>query len=87
MNSIANVELYQGLSGNAGISYRSNKDTDGEKWDLWRGNCGLRWAFHRWFSMSLDYTYGQRKDEIYIRDDYKVNRVMLSLTGSKPYKW
>ena len=52
-------------------------------WETLRGNGGLRLAFLRWFSSTLDYSYADRDDEIDTEDD-KVNRVMLTLTAAKP---
>ena len=67
-------------------SYRTDKDDTGRKWDSLRGNFGIRWSFMRWFSLSLDYTYSERDDDINT-SDYTDNRVMLTLTGARLFRW
>ena len=74
------------LEGYAGSSYRQNKDEEDIEWDRLTGNCGLRWSFLRWFSLSLDYTYSKRDDDVET-DKYTDNRVMLILTASRLYRW
>jgi len=76
----------QGLNGYAGGSYRRDRDSANREWKTWRGNCGLRLVFMRWFSLSLDYFYAQRDDDI-DAEDYTDNRVMLTLSASKLYRW
>ena len=49
------------------------------------GNGGLRLGLLRWFSATLDYSYAERDDDINT-EDYKVNRVMLTLTATKPQR-
>ena len=67
-------------------SFRQNKDTDDRRWHTVRGSCGLNLAFLRWFSLSLDYKYAQRDDDVDL-DDFTDNRVMLFLTAKKLYRW
>jgi hypothetical protein len=79
--------ILEPLSGYVGGSYRQDeRDLDKRKWKTSRGNCGLAWAFHRWVSLSLDYTYVERDDDV-DAEDYKANRVMLIVTGSRLFKW
>jgi hypothetical protein len=70
----------------AGASYRQDKDDLDVQSKFFRGNCGVRWSFMRWFSLALDYTYADRSDDIEI-NSYKNNRVMLVLSASKPYRF
>ena len=69
----------------AGGSYRLDRDPTDREWDTLRGNAGIRWTFLRYFTLAVDYRYAERDDD---RDteDYKSNRVMLTLTGSKLYR-
>jgi len=76
----------ESLNSYIGGSYRWDEDDTDRVSKTWRGNCGLIWDFHRWFSLSLDYTYADRDDDI-DTDDYAVNRVMLTLTGSRLFRW
>lgn len=76
----------QRLKGHAGGSFRHDRDGENREWETWRGNCGLSLEFLRWFSLSLDYTYAQRDDDVG-EYDYTDNRVMLTLTGRKLYGW
>ncbi|MBW2345591.1 MAG: outer membrane beta-barrel protein [Deltaproteobacteria bacterium] len=82
----ADYQLLESLSGYVGGSYRFDKDVGSGKREAWRGNCGIRWAFLRWFSLSLDYSHAERDDDNDIRD-YSDNRVMLILNASKLYRW
>jgi hypothetical protein len=79
-------QILEPLTGYATGSYRHDKDEDDRKWTSTRGSCGLRWDFLRWYSMSLDYTYAERDDDVDM-DDYRVNRVSLILTTSKLIRW
>jgi hypothetical protein len=76
----------QDLNGYAGGSYRRDEDSADREWKTQRANCGLRLIFMRWFSLSLSYVYAQRDDDIDL-EDYTDNRVMLTLTASKLYRW
>ena len=70
----------------AGISYRQDKDDLNTRSKFFRGNCGVRWSFMRWFALSLDYAYADRNSDIET-DSYANNRVMLVLSAAKPYRW
>lgn len=84
-NTRLDYQIMEPLSVYGGASYRQNKDSSDREWNTWRGNCGLRWAFLHWFSLSLDYSYAHRDDDV-DTEDYRVNKVMLLLTASKAYR-
>jgi hypothetical protein len=75
-------ELSCYLAGN----YRWNEDQNDRNWKTWRANVGLKWTFLRWFAMALDYSYAERMDDI-ATDDFTNNRIMLTFSASKLYKW
>ncbi|SPD74971.1 hypothetical protein PITCH_A400006 [uncultured Desulfobacterium sp.] len=79
-------QILEPLTGYAAGSYRHDKDEDDQKWITTRGNCGLRWEFLRWYSLSLDYSYAERDDDVDM-DDYSVNRVMMIFTASRLIRW
>jgi len=86
-NTRLDYQIMEPLSVYGGASYRQDKDLADREWKTWRGNCGLRWAFLRWLSLSLDYSYADRDDDV-DTEDYRVNRVMLILTARKPFsRW
>jgi hypothetical protein len=78
--------ILERLSIYAGAFYRRSKDDREVEVTNLRGDVGLRWSFMRWASLSLEYRYADRDDDIE-RDSYTNNRVMLILNVSKPYKW
>jgi hypothetical protein len=69
----------------AGASYRYDKYTL-NKTDFFRGNCGLRWGFLRYFNLALDYSYSQYHEDLGV-NQYTDNRVSLTIGASKLYKW
>jgi hypothetical protein len=75
--------LLERLTCYAGAWFRHDKDSTNREWETMRGNGGLRFAFLRWFFATLDYSYAERDDDVNT-EDYKVNRVMLTLTATKP---
>lgn len=79
-------QLMEKLNSYVAGSYRQDKDPADREWETLRGNGGLRWAFLRWFSLSLDYSYAERDDDS-DTFDYTDNRVMLLLTTSNQYRW
>lgn len=90
-------EILERVSIYAGLSYRHDKYTL-ESADYFRGNCGVRWDFLRYFFVALDYSYTQRSGDVGLDDnirrsgdvgldDYTDNRVMLSVGASKLYQW
>jgi len=74
------------LNSYAGGSLRQDRDSENREWETWRGSCGLRLEFLRWFSLAIDYSYRKRDDDDDTLD-YTDNRVMLTLTAGKPYRW
>jgi hypothetical protein len=76
----------QGLNAYARGAYRRDKDSADREWKTLSANCGVTLMFMRWFSLSLGYLYAQRDDDIDV-EDYTDNRVMLTLTASKLYRW
>ena len=85
VNTSAEYQILEPLTGYAGGSYRSSEDEDDQKWDITRGNCGLRWDFLRWYSLAVDYTYAERDDDV--ADSYRDNRISLILTAHRLYRW
>ena len=79
-------QLAEPLSCFLGGSYRRDKDPTGRKWRTTRGNVGLRYSFLRWFNAGLEYTYAKRDDDVNA-DDYTDNRVMLTVTASRMFRW
>jgi hypothetical protein len=86
VNAAVEYQALEPLTLYAAGSYRHNKDADDTKWETTRGNCGLSWTFLRWFSLSLDYSYAERNDDLDL-NDYNVNRVALFLTAGRLYRW
>lgn len=81
------IQFSKPFFGYVGGYYRQDeRDIDNREWTSWRGNCGLRWEFVKWLSLSLDYTYAERDDTVDI-EDYKVNRVMLKLKAAPLFRW
>ncbi|MCD4717750.1 MAG: outer membrane beta-barrel protein [Desulfobacterales bacterium] len=85
-NANCDYQILEALNGYVGGSYRTDKEANSEKRETWRGNCGLRWAYLRWFSLSLDYSHAVRDGGNDI-DGYQDNRLMLILNASKLYRW
>jgi len=81
-----NYKILENLDIFAGASYRWSEDDLNFEEDNFRGNCGLRWGFMRWFSLSLEYQYVDRNSDDPF-DTYSYNRVMLRLGATKPEKW
>ncbi len=79
-------QILEPLRGYAGGFYTRNRDQEHMEWQTWTGNCGLVWEFLRWYSLSLDYTYIDRNDDVEMLG-YTDNRVMLMLTTSRLFRW
>ncbi|MFP3927928.1 MAG: outer membrane beta-barrel protein [Desulfobacteraceae bacterium] len=88
VNGDLSYALRERLTATAGASYRhdTQEEPGDRSWDTWRANCGLNWSFMRWFSLSLTYTHTERDHDI-PTEDYKDNRVMLSISGSRLFRW
>ncbi len=86
-NVSAEYQILEPLSAFAIGSFRHDKeDEPNRKYDIIDWNCGLRWTFLRWFSLSLDYTYAERNDDI-SAESYTDNRVSFTLMASRLYRW
>ncbi|MDY6989609.1 MAG: hypothetical protein SWQ30_16300 [Thermodesulfobacteriota bacterium] len=83
-------QIMEPLAAHGGWSYRLHEGKDDEggdrQWGTWRRNLALTWTFLRWFSLSLDYTYANRQDDVET-EDYTDHRLMLNLTASKLWQW
>ena len=85
-NSRLEYRFMQKLNGYADGSYRRDKDPTDREGKTFEGNFGLEWEFLDWFFMSLNYFYAQRDDDV-DTEDYRVNRVMLTITASRVWEW
>ena len=87
-SAVAGVQyqIYENLRGFVNGSYRLDRESTDREWYTLRGNGGFQFTFFRWYSLSLDYTYAERDDDVNT-EDYKVNRIMLRLTARKLYRW
>jgi hypothetical protein len=80
-------ELAERFSIYAGGFYRLDSDViTNREWDIWRGNAGINWNFLRYCTLSLDYRYANRNDDV-DTEDYRNNRVMFIFSISKWYRW
>jgi hypothetical protein len=85
-----NVNVYVG-----GSYRRDNRVGTTQEWDTQRGNVGISWSLFRYFSLTLDYQYAQRDEDIdpnaeatiSRRRDYTSNRIMLTLRAGRLYRW
>jgi hypothetical protein len=84
-----NVKVYVG-----GSYRRDNRVGTTEGWDTRGGNVGISWSLFRYFSLTLDYQYAQRDEDIdpnaeatLTRGDYTSNRIMLTLRAGRLYRW
>jgi hypothetical protein len=78
-------EIIERVNIYAGLSYRHDKYTF-DTADYFRGNCGVRWDFLRYFFVALDYSYVDRSTDFGL-DQYTGNRVMLSIGASRLFQW
>jgi len=78
-------EILERVNLYAGLSYRHDKYTLNSA-DYYRGNCGVRWDFLRYFFLALDYSYVYRSEDLGF-DEYTGSRVMLTVGASKLYQW
>jgi predicted porin len=79
-------QVAERLSFIVGGAYRRDRDNLNFEWTTARGNFGLRWTFLQYLSLSLDYRYGARHSDI-PGDEFKINRIMLSFSAGKLYRW
>jgi hypothetical protein len=80
-----NYEILERVNLYAGLSYRHDKYTL-DSADFFRGNCGVRWDFLRYFYVALDYSYVDRSEDLGL-NEYTDNRIMLSIGASKLFQW
>jgi hypothetical protein len=86
MNSQFSYQILERLENHASIFYIQNKEEATErKYKTYGGSYGWRWSFLRWFSLSVDYTRSDRRDDI-DAFSYVDNRVMMSLTANRLFR-
>lgn len=78
-------EILERVNIYGGFSYRHDKYTLDSS-DYFRGNCGVRWDFLRYFFVAFDYSYIDRSADVGL-DEYTDNRIMLTIGASKLYRW
>jgi hypothetical protein len=79
-------QITERFENHASFSYMQNKEEATErKYKTYSGSYGWRWSFLRWFSLSVDYTRSDRRDEIDALS-YVDNRVMMSLTANRVFR-
>ncbi|MCK5544831.1 MAG: outer membrane beta-barrel protein [Desulfobulbaceae bacterium] len=78
-------QLMENLSSDLYLSYRNDDDPDqiddNEK-DTYGAGVNLSYAFGRWYSISVDYSYRQVNADLDF-DDYDDHRVVLAFTAGK----
>jgi hypothetical protein len=88
-------EPIENLSVFGGVTYRKNSYANEEinallnqatEDDTYQGRCGVNWSFYRWFSLGLLYTYTNRISPD-PNNEFVDNRIGLTLTAQKPFKW
>ncbi|MBW1997917.1 MAG: hypothetical protein JRJ29_08120 [Deltaproteobacteria bacterium] len=84
-NLAAEYQIMEQVNIYAEGSYRLNKDLTARRWETLRGLGGIRVTFLRRFSFSMDYIYAENDDDI-DTDDYRNNRVVATLTISRPFR-
>ena len=86
---IENVSVFGGVTyrkneyANEKIDIRLNQATGD---DTYQGRCGVNWRFYRWFRLGLLYTYSNRISPD-PNNEFVDNRIGLTLTAQKPFKW
>lgn len=85
-NMHTEYQLWESFNVYAGGSYRHNRDSGNREWENWEGNGGLIWAFSHWSSLSLDYFYRETNDDV-DTEDYVDNRVMLTISANRLFRW
>ena len=88
-------EPIENVSVIGGVTYRKNSYANEEidillnqatGDDTYQGRCGVNWRFYRWFSLGLLYTYTNRISPD-PENEFVDNRIGLTLTAEKPFKW
>ena len=83
INVFANASYRKNSYANEEIDIRLNQATGDE---TYTGRCGVDWAFYRWFSLGFLYTYTNRTSPD-PDNEFVDNRIGLTLTAQKPFKW
>ncbi|MFC1864070.1 hypothetical protein ACFL1Z_08995 [Thermodesulfobacteriota bacterium] len=78
-------QLLENTSFYAGASYTYDEGEDDWNRGVTSARTGLTQTFLRWFTAGLSYSYTMSDDDI-VGAGYKVNRVMLTLGASRPYR-
>jgi hypothetical protein len=79
-------QIAERFENHASLSYMHNKEeASGRKYNTYSGSYGWRLSFLRWFSLAIDYTRSDRRDNI-DAFSYVDNRVMMSLMAGRLYK-
>jgi len=84
--AIIQHQLAESLTCSFGGSYRKDKNATGRRWKTMGGNFGLKYSFLRYFNAGLEYTYTKRDDDVNA-DDYTDNKIMLTITASRMFRW
>ncbi len=85
ITSTFNYQVTESLNNYVSVTYRQDKDETSRKSKTLRTNYGWRWSFLRYYSIAIDYSCDVRRDDI-ATDEYLVNKVMLNLRWSRPYR-
>ena len=83
LNVFANGTYRKNRYANEEIDILLNQATEDE---TYQGRCGVDWMFYRWFTLGLLYTYTNRTSPD-PNDEFVDNRIGLTLTAQKPFKW
>lgn len=85
IDSTFNYQVLEKLSNYGRLYCMFDKYSTGQKSKSYRANYGWRFSFQRWFALSLEYSYLTREEDLDI-GDYKVNRIMMTLTTSRAFR-
>jgi hypothetical protein len=83
LNVFANGTYRKNRYANEEIDILLNQATEDE---TYQGRCGVDWKFYRWFTLGLLYTYTNRISPD-PENEFVDNRIGLTLTARKPFKW
>ncbi|MCF8107450.1 MAG: outer membrane beta-barrel protein [Desulfohalobiaceae bacterium] len=77
---------YENLRVFANLSYRMEDDENRADENILTAQAGISRSFWRWYALSLRYLYRLNESDR-AGDDYTDNRVVLSVSFSRPYNW
>jgi hypothetical protein len=83
VNIFGRVTYRKNRYANEEIDILLNQATEDE---TYQGRCGVDWRFYRWFTVGLLYTYTNRISPD-PDNEFVDNRIGLTLTAEKPFKW